>query len=272
MNNNLPSPVILGILNCTPDSFSDGGLYICPDKAVKHALAMHNDGADVIDIGGESTRPGAKLISVDEELARIVPVIVKLKQQSDVKISVDTSKPEVMHEVIGLGVDIINDVNAFEAPGALDVVKSSTCKLCIMHKQGQPDMMQEAPTYDNVVSEVYDFFVERLEACTLLEIAKERLILDVGFGFGKKVEHNLGLIKHQQRFAALGLPLMTAVSRKSTIGAILGRNEQERLAGSLALAVTTYLNGARYFRVHDVRETVDALKMVRATYAENINI
>lgn len=256
----------MGILNCTPDSFSDGGLFLSVETAAKQALSMVQQGAHIIDIGGESTRPGAKLVSVDEELARIVPVIQKIKQFSDVKISVDTSKPEVMYEVLGLGVDMINDVNAFEAQGALDVVKDSHCQLCIMHKKGLPETMQNSLNYHDVVTEVYDYLEKRMEACRLSGINQERLIVDIGFGFGKTVEHNLTLVKSQAKFLQLEVPLMTAVSRKSTIGAVLDRNEQSRLAGSLALAVSTYLQGAQYFRVHDVQETVDALKMIQATY------
>jgi dihydropteroate synthase len=265
MKPTLASPLIMGILNCTPDSFFDGGLYQSTDKAIRHALAMQDEGAQLIDIGGESTRPGAKQISVDEELARIVPVIAKLKQVSNVMLSVDTSKPEVMGEVISLGVDMINDVNAFEALGALEVVSASNCKLCLMHKKGQPETMQHAPVYYDVVNEVYHYLKSRMDACKLKGIRQDRLILDVGFGFGKKVEHNLSLIKHHSKFLSLNAPLMTAVSRKSSIGAILNRKENERLPGSLALAVMTYLNGAQYFRVHDVRQTVDALHMIQAT-------
>ena len=259
----------MGILNCTPDSFSDGGHFLDVDSAVARALLMQQEGADIIDVGGESTRPGAKCVSVDEELSRIIPVIEQIKRLSDVRISVDTSKADVMREVLALGVDMINDVNALEAEGALDVVASSTCQLCLMHKKGLPEVMQDNPSYYDVVTEVYDYLKARIQACTDKGINAERLILDVGFGFGKTVSHNLNLIKHLKRFTALGPPLLAAVSRKSTIGAVLNRNEAERLPGSLSLAVMAYLNGAHFFRVHDVRQTIDALKMVQATYLAN---
>ncbi len=260
------TPTVMGILNCTPDSFSDGGHFLNADSALAQALLMQHEGADIIDVGGESTRPGAKRVSVDEELSRIVPVIEKIKRSSDVRISVDTSKAEVMHEALALGVDMINDVNAFEAEGTLDAVASSSCQLCLMHKKGLPEVMQHNPLYYDVVTEVYDYLKMRIQACADKGINADRLILDIGFGFGKTVNHNLSLIKHLQRFTALGPPLLTAVSRKSTIGAVLNRSEADRLTGSLSLAVVAYLNGARFFRVHDVRQTIDALKMVQVTY------
>lgn len=254
----------MGILNCTPDSFSDGGLFLDVNKAAEHALKMHQEGASIIDIGGESTRPGAQIISVDEELSRIAPVIECIQQRSDVSISVDTNKPEVMAHVLSLGVSMINDVNALEAPGALDVIAKAACFVCLMHKKGTPEFMQDAPNYNNVVDEVYNYLEKRTLACINKGIDSKKIILDVGFGFGKTPTHNLSLIKHLNRFKTLGFPLLVAVSRKSTIGAILNRSELERTEGSIALAVIAYLKGARMFRVHDVRQTYDALKMAQA--------
>lgn len=257
-------PIILGVLNVTPDSFSDGNQFYQLNHALNRALQMQAEGADYIDIGGESSRPGAKSVSVDEELGRIMPVIEAIRNASDIKISVDTTKPEVMREVLAYQVEMINDINAFEAKGAMAAVKEADCKLCLMHKQGLPETMQQQPKYDNVTDEVFQYLASRIEACVNNDIAKSRLLTDVGFGFGKTVEHNLSLMKNYQHFAELGVPSMAAVSRKSAIGKILNRKESERLAGSLGLAVMAYLNGAQYFRVHDVAQTHDALSMVYA--------
>lgn len=257
-------PHVMGILNCTPDSFSDGGHYLDVDSAVTRALQMQAEGASIIDIGGESTRPGAQVISVDEELSRIVPVIQRIKQVSDIHISIDTSKPLVMQEVLGLGVSMINDVNALESEGALDAVANSDCMICLMHKKGMPEFMQVNPSYFDVVNEVFTYLNGRVLACRAKGITSERIILDVGFGFGKTDAHNLSLIKHLAKFRQLEQPLLVGVSRKSTIGAILNRPELKRIEGSLALAIIAYLNGAKFFRVHDVRQTYDALKIAQA--------
>lgn len=262
----------MGILNVTPDSFSDGGLFINVDKALEQATAMYQQGATIIDVGGESTRPGAEVVCVDEELSRIVPVIEKIKQHLDIKISVDTYKAEVMQEVLSLGVDFINDVNALEAEGAIEVVKQHNCQICLMHKKGQPKSMQHKPSYQDVVAEVFQYLEQRIMACTAAGIDRQRLVIDVGFGFGKTVEHNLILIKQLAKFCQLNVPLMAAVSRKSTIGHVLERDLNQRLSGSLALATIAYLNGASIFRVHDVQQTVDALKMAQAVYSVAIDM
>lgn len=259
-------PLIMGVLNITPDSFSDGSCYLRRDAALKQADKLIKEGADIIDIGGESTRPGADIVSADEELSRIVPVIQEIKQNHKIKISIDTYKTEVMQEVLSLGVDMINDVNAFEAPGALDVVAKANCDICIMHKKGQPKTMQNDPNYNNVVDEVYQYLTERGQDCQRAGIAAENIIIDFGFGFGKTVEHNLALVQHAGKFNTLGYRFMAAVSRKSTIGTVLNRKADQRLAGSIALAVMLYLNGASIFRVHDVEQTKDAIEMVKAVY------
>ncbi len=257
-------PILMGVLNITPDSFSDGGKFLKLDKSLRQAALMLEQGASIIDIGGESTRPGAKLVSIDEELSRIIPIIDSIKKNLDVKISVDTSKTQVMTEVLKHGVDLINDVNALQADGAMEAVANSSCQICLMHKQGQPQSMQQAPAYKNLVQEVYDFLLARSQVCLKSGIDSSRIIIDVGFGFGKTVAHNLSLIKHLESFSKLDFPILAAVSRKSTIGAILNRNEDERLEGSLALALMAYMNGASLFRVHDVRQTMDVLKMAHA--------
>ena len=198
-------PIIMGILNCTPDSFSDGGLFLDADKAVKQALKMHQEGASIIDIGGESTRPNAAPVSADEELSRIVPVIKRIQDASNVKISVDTSKPLVMKQVLDLGVSMINDVNALEEKGAIDVIAKASCQVCLMHKKGVPQSMQDNPHYHNVVEEVMTYLKQRTLACFDKGIDRQRIILDVGFGFGKTPAHNLSLIKQLEKFQALGL-------------------------------------------------------------------
>ncbi len=264
-----PNPIIMGILNVTTDSFSDGGAFIESDKAITHAKRLLDEGADIIDIGGESTRPGADSVSVNDELGRIIPVIQYLKNNMNAKISVDTQKPEVMAEVIGLGVEMINDVNALQAPGALEVVSDSNVDICLMHRKGSAKDMQDSPHYHNVVEEVYAFLQRRIEACTKNGIDLRRISVDVGFGFGKTDDHNLQLINNLHVFKSLGVPILIGVSRKSTLGRLLKRQERERLAGSLALALLSYLNGGDIFRVHDVKETYDALKVAELTVCRN---
>jgi dihydropteroate synthase len=257
-------PLVMGILNVTPDSFSDGGRFTSLDAALSHAEQMMTDDVDIIDIGGESSRPGAETLSVMEELDRVMPVVFALRDCGK-PISVDTCKPEVMREAIEAGADMINDINGFCAPGALRAVKDSDCGLCIMHMLGDPRTMQIAPHYEDVVIEVGDFLVERVQAFGEAGIARNRLCVDPGFGFGKTLEHNLsllaGLTDFQQR---IGLPVLAGLSRKSMIGTITGKPVEQRLAGSLAAALFAIERGASIVRVHDVAETVDAIKIWHA--------
>jgi dihydropteroate synthase len=254
-------PIVMGILNVTPDSFSDGGRYQGLEFALSHAEEMIRDGALMIDIGGESTRPGSPSVSVDEELRRVMPALYALKTL-DVALSVDTCKPEVMREALIAGADMINDINAFRAPGAIEAVLDSDCGLCVMHMQATPQTMQQAPSYTDVVDEVVVFLRERVDAMTAAGIARERLCIDPGFGFGKTVEHNYALLRHLKRIRDdLGLPLLAGMSRKSMVGAVTGRPVEQRVAGSIAAALAAVAHGARIVRVHDVTETTDALKV-----------
>jgi dihydropteroate synthase len=255
----------MGILNVTPDSFSDGGDFISLDLAMSHAEQMLQDGADIIDIGGESTRPGAKAVSEQEELDRVIPVIEAIKQRLSVIISIDTSKPAVMREAVSAGAGMINDVMALQTPGAVAVAMESAVPVCLMHMQGQPRTMQDHPSYGDVVADILTFFEQRVADCMAGGIARERLLLDPGFGFGKTLEHNLTLLQHLDAFNRLGLPLLVGVSRKSMLGAILdGAPVEKRLYASLAAAVMALERGAAILRVHDVGPTVDALKVVNA--------
>lgn len=261
----LPRTQVMGILNLTPDSFSDGGQFNRLESALKQTEAMIQAGADIIDLGGESTRPGALEVSVDEELARVMPVLTAIRERFAIPISVDTSKPEVMQAALQQQVELINDVRALQEPGALAVCANSPALVCLMHMQGQPSMMQHAPQYVDIVQEVADFFQARINACTQAGIARERLILDPGFGFGKNLEHNLTLFKHLPAFQGFDLPVLVGVSRKGMIGALLnGRPAAERLHGSVAAAVIAAVKGAKIVRVHDVAATVDALKILQA--------
>jgi dihydropteroate synthase len=256
--------LVMGILNVTPDSFSDGGRYRALEFALSRAEEMIAAGVDMIDIGGESTRPGSPSVPLDEELRRVMPVLYGLRDLGK-PLSVDTCKPEVMAEAIIAGADMINDINGFRAPGAIEAVKDSDCGLCIMHMQSTPQTMQQQPVYADVVREVTDFLRERVEAMEAAGIARERICIDPGFGFGKTVEHNYGLLRHiGQMQAELGLPVLAGLSRKSMIGAVTGRPVEQRLAGSLAGALAAVAHGARIVRVHDVAETVDALKVWHA--------
>lgn len=255
---------IMGILNCTPDSFSDGNFFLNPDKAIRHALAMVEEGADIIDIGGESTRPGAPIVSIQEELDRVIPVIEILSREINIPISLDTSKAAVMKAGIAAGINMINDVKALQEEGALAVAASTNIPICLMHMRGNPHNMQEAPVYQDVVKEVGDFLAERIACCEAAGIQRNRLLIDPGFGFGKTVEHNLTLIKDLDKFSALNLPIVLGVSRKSTIGHVLDRSVNERLAGSLALTVLAVCRGASMIRAHDVRATKDVVRMVAA--------
>lgn len=257
-------PLVMGVLNVTPDSFSDGGHYRSLEFAVSRAEEMVASGVDIIDIGGESTRPGSPSVPVAEELARVMPALYAL-QEAGKALSVDTCKPEVMREAIIAGADMINDINGFQAPGAIEAVVNSDCGLCVMHMQGTPQDMQAQPVYTDVVAEVIAFLRERIAALEAAGVDRERICVDPGLGFGKTVEHNYALLKNTGRIAdELGLPVLIGLSRKSMIGAVTGRPVEERLAGSLAGALAAVAQGARIIRVHDVAETVDALKVWRA--------
>jgi dihydropteroate synthase len=256
---------VMGVLNVTPDSFSDGGEFLDPQQAVAHAWQMVEEGASIVDIGGESTRPGALDVSVDDELARVIPVIEGLRAADiPVPISIDTSKPEVMARAVQAGAGLINDVRALRADGALAAARESGVPVCLMHMQGKPRTMQEDPHYADVVEEVYRFLAERMAACESAGIERAQLLLDPGFGFGKTLEHNLSLLKHLDRFAALGQPLLIGLSRKRMIGQLLDAEVGDRVHGSVAGAVVASWLGARIVRVHDVRATVDALKVCDA--------
>ncbi|CAH0526778.1 dihydropteroate synthase [Vibrio hippocampi] len=259
----LQQPVVMGILNATPDSFSDGGRFNTLDAAVKQAQAMIEAGVSIIDIGGESTRPGAPDVSLQEELQRVIPVISAIRARSDVWISIDTSKAEVMKQAIAAGVDIVNDVRALQEPGALEVVADSDVPVCIMHMQGQPRTMQFEPHYNDVLSDVADFLEQRVTECEQAGITKQRLILDPGFGFGKTMAHNYHLLAHLEKFHCFGLPLLVGMSRKSMIFKNLNRQPVECVAGSVASATLAAQKGAQIIRVHDVEQTVDALKIVQ---------
>jgi dihydropteroate synthase len=260
----LGAPVVMGVLNVTPDSFSDGGRFIAAEAALAQARRMIGEGAAIIDVGGESTRPGAAPASLDEELSRVVPVIEALRRDSPVFISVDTSKPEVMRAAVGAGADIINDVRALNEPGALAAAAELRAGVCLMHMRGDPRTMQAAPCYDDVVTEVRDFLAGRVAACVQSGIGRERLTVDPGFGFGKAAGHNLELLKQLHLLGELGIPVLVGMSRKSLLARITGRGVDERTAGSVALAAIAVLNGARIVRAHDVAATVDAIRVAAA--------
>ncbi len=263
-------PLVMGILNVTPDSFSDGGRFQSLEFAMSRAEEMIAEGVDMIDIGGESSRPGAPSLPLDEELHRVMPVLYALRDLGR-PLSIDTTKPEVMREAILAGADMINDINGFRAPGALEAVAHSDCGLCVMHMQGTPQSMQQQPGYTDVVREVTDFLGERVAAMEAAGIDRERICIDPGFGFGKTVEHNLALLRNIGTIReALGLPVLAGVSRKSMIGAITGKPVEQRLAGSVAGALAAIAHGARIIRVHDVVETVDAVKVWQAATIHQI--
>ena len=258
---------VMGILNATPDSFSDGGRYSQLDAALRHAEAMVQAGATLIDVGGESTRPGARPVSASEEVERVAPLVEVITRELDVIISVDTSTPEVMLATAGLGAGLINDVRALQRPGALEAAASTGLPVCLMHMLGEPGTMQNDPHYDDLVGEVCAFLAERMKQCVAVGIGQQQIILDPGFGFAKTLEHNLSLFKHMEALHALGRPLLVGVSRKSMIGAVLGRPVDQRLSGGLALAVLAMAKGARILRVHDVAETADVVRMIAAVEA-----
>lgn len=260
----LSTPQVMGILNVTPDSFSDGGKYAQFDYALEQAEQMIASGATIIDIGGESTRPGAEAVSEHDELARVIPVLKAIKQRFNILVSIDTSKASVMSAAIDAGADMINDVRALQNDGCLAAIANSNIPVCLMHMQGIPKNMQNSPSYDHVINDIIVFFQQRIDACINAGIARERLILDPGFGFGKTLEQNFHLLANLSKFNQLGLPLLAGLSRKSMIGNLLNREVEQRLAGSLATAIIAVQQGAQIIRVHDVQETVDALKILKA--------
>ncbi|MCG6577137.1 dihydropteroate synthase [Pseudomonas sp. AF32] len=255
---------VMGILNVTPDSFSDGGRFSQLDAALRHAEAMVAAGATLIDVGGESTRPGARPVSPLEELERVAPIVERIHRELDVIISVDTSTPAVMRESARLGAGLINDVRALRRDGALDAAAATGLPVCLMHMLGEPGTMQDDPRYGDVTREVGEFLAERLSVCVAAGIPAEKVVLDPGFGFAKTLAHNLSLFKHMEALHALGRPLLVGVSRKSMIGNALGRPVGERLYGGLALAALAITKGARLLRVHDVAETMDIVRMIAA--------
>jgi dihydropteroate synthase len=260
-------PVVMGVLNVTPDSFSDGGQFLDPAAALDRAAQLVEEGAAIVDVGGESTRPGAAPVSAGEELRRVMPVVERLAARISIPVSIDTRKPEVMREALAAGATLVNDVSALAAPGALAAVAASKAAVCLMHMQGEPGTMQAAPLYGDVVAEVREFLSARAAACEAAGIPRERLAVDPGFGFGKALEHNLALLAGLPVIAADGLPVLAGLSRKRMIGALTGRAEGDRLAGSLAAAVVAAINGARIIRAHDVRATVDALAVLAGSGA-----
>ena len=257
----LTHPQIMGILNVTPDSFSDGGQFFGEDVALKQAKQMVVDGATVVDVGGESTRPGATVVSVEREIERVIPVIEAIESEIDVVISIDTSKPEVMRAAIAAGAGLINDVQALRVNGALDAAFELEVPVCLMHAQGTPKTMQERPHYEDVVAEVTSFLLKRVEICEARGIKRNKLIVDPGFGFGKRARHNLRLMKYLERIVHLDLPVLVGISRKSIIGELLNVSMEERLSGSLAMASLAVWKGAKLIRTHDVKETAQAVNL-----------
>ena len=255
---------VMGILNVTPDSFSDGGYFSSLDAALTQTQQMITDGASIIDVGGESTRPGAADVSEAEELERVIPVIEAIRSRFDVAISIDTIKAKVMSEAVGAGATMINDVMALRGEGALQTAAELNVPVCLMHMQGTPKTMQQAPNYQNLIQDVTGFLMERVSACEKAGIARSRIVLDPGFGFGKTLDHNLALLAHVKQFVDLGYPLLIGLSRKSMFGQLLNRSVDERLAASLSGVLVSAEQGARIFRVHDVKETVDSLRVWQA--------
>jgi dihydropteroate synthase len=264
----LSRPLVMGVVNVTPDSFSDGGLYVGAKHAVAHARQLVEEGADILDIGGESTRPGAASVALDEERKRVLPVLEALAG-CGVPLSVDTRKPELMLEAIAAGAAMINDVTALTAPAALTAVAQSPVAVCLMHMQGDPGTMQESPTYQDVVREVRDYLAQRVAAAEQAGIARDRIVVDPGFGFGKTVEHNLALLRSLAEFRSLGVALLAGLSRKAMLGKLTGRAPQERVHASIAAALLAVQNGAQIVRVHDVAATRDALAVWNAVRSQN---
>ncbi|MDX1403663.1 MAG: dihydropteroate synthase [Woeseiaceae bacterium] len=258
---------VMGVLNVTPDSFSDGGWFQSADAAFEQAETMAAEGADIIDVGGESTRPGAEELPVQQELDRVMPVIERIVQRLDIAVSIDTSKPEVMREAVAAGVALINDVFALRKEGALEAAAKGDAAVCLMHMQGTPQTMQDAPKYRDLPGEIIDFLAERVRVCREAGMGTERLLVDPGFGFGKTDRHNLAILANLDEFRALKLPILVGLSRKQTLGKLTGRGAGERLAAGLAAAVIAVANGASMVRTHDVAPTVDALKVFDAVRA-----
>ena len=259
----LSQPHVMGILNVTPDSFSDGGKHANVKQALEHALRMIDEGATFIDVGGESTRPGAPDVSLQEELDRTIPVIEAVSKNTDCVISIDTSKADVMREAVRAGAGLINDVRALQEPGALQSAAEAKVPVCLMHMQGQPRTMQDNPAYEDVVKDVGQFLLQRAQICEEAGISKDAILFDPGYGFGKSLEHNYALVKHLPTLMALGYPVLVGMSRKSMIGNLLNRKVDERLAGSISLATIVAQMGAQIIRVHDVQETADAVNIVK---------
>jgi dihydropteroate synthase len=257
-------PAVMGVLNVTPDSFSDGGRFTGRDAALRQAEAMARDGAAIIDVGGESTRPGAADVPEQEELDRVIPVVEALVSSIDVPVSIDTSKAAVMRAAAGAGAALINDIRALRGDGALATAAELQRPVCLMHMQGQPRTMQQAPEYDDVVADVGDFLARRLRECVDAGLAEDLLIVDPGFGFGKTPRHNVELLANLRQLRSLGRPILVGLSRKSTLGALTGRDVDERMPASIAAAVIAVVEGAHIVRAHDVRETVDALRVAAA--------
>lgn len=262
--NDLPDVAIMGVLNVTPDSFSDGGEFHESETALRQALRMRDEGASIIDVGGESTRPGADPVTEQQELDRVIPVVERLADELGILISVDTSKPGVMREAVSAGAGMINDVRALREAGALQAAASLDCPVCLMHMQGQPKTMQENPGYVDVVSDVAEFLNARIVACEAAGIRRDAIVIDPGYGFGKTPAQNLELLRRQGELAALGCPILAGWSRKSTLGVVTGREVDARLPASIVAAAVAVQNGARIVRVHDVAETLDAVRMVIA--------
>jgi len=267
----LDRPRLMGIVNVTPDSFSDGGEHATIEAAVAHGLKLAEEGADLLDVGGESTRPGADEVPLSEELRRVVPVIERLAKETSLPISIDTSKPDVMRAAVAAGAGMVNDVYALRREGALDAVANLGVPVVLMHMLGEPRSMQDAPRYDDVVADVHRFLAERIFAAEMAGIPKTRIVVDVGFGFGKTAAHNLALLAQLQRFTELGVPVLAGLSRKKTIGDLTGRNDPHaRVHGSVAAHLIAAQRGARLLRVHDVAATVDALKVLAAVEAQPV--
>ena len=257
-------PVVMGILNTTPDSFSDGGLFVSPESACQQAMLMVDAGAQIIDVGGESTRPGATEVTIEDELQRVIPVIEAIRRSSDIAISIDTSKPQVMQAAIEAGADMVNDVNALQAEGALEICARYQLPVCLMHMQGQPRTMQKNPQYNDVVEDIKNFLQQRMNACIDAGIDAQNIILDPGFGFGKTVSQNYSLLKHLHEFFSLNQPLLIGVSRKNMLAEIIRQPPKQRVVATAAANVLALNKGAKIFRVHDVKENIEALKIAQA--------
>jgi dihydropteroate synthase len=267
-----PSPLVMGILNVTPDSFSDGGVYLQTDAAITKAFSLIAEGADIIDIGGESSRPGASPVSLAEELQRVIPVIEGIRAKSDICISIDTTKPEIMQAAIAAGAGLVNDISALRHEGSLQLLAETEVPVCLMHMRGLPDTMQNNPQYSKpIVEEIKSFFANLIQQCQRFGLKKEQLLLDPGFGFGKTLSHNLQIIKQFDSFKSFQLPLILGVSRKSSIGMVLNKPVDERVIGGITLSVMSLMQGATILRTHDVKETKEAIVIVEAVRQEGLD-